>query len=151
MSTNVLRIIPCDPSYVPPARDRKEATAVLRRLLPRAEDIQAIVHDRISFVDAGDNFEAVRCPACKRELDMDWWQKAMGTAGANDFADLNVEVPCCGAKTSLNDLDYHWPAGFARFTLEASEPQLADVLDTQAVAQLETLLGTRVRQVRAHY
>lgn len=61
-----------------------------------------------------------------------------------------IRVPCCGAVTSLSDLDYRWPAGFARFVLEASEPTLAGTLDVLAVTQLEAILGQGcVRSSRA--
>lgn len=119
--------------------------------MPKAEDVQAIVHDDIAFIDQGENFEEVRCPSCKKSLDMDWWQEAMGAAGEKGFADLTVRVPCCRSRTSLNELDYRWPAGFARFVLEASEPELPDVLDKRAVTQLEAVLGQPVRQISARY
>ena len=50
------------------------------------------------------------------------WTEAIHAAAAAGFADLDVRVPCCRSKTSLNDLDYRGPAVFARFVLEATEP-----------------------------
>jgi hypothetical protein len=38
------------------------------------------------------------------------------------FEDLAVRTPCCHTDTTLNELDYDWPAGFARFVLEARNP-----------------------------
>jgi hypothetical protein len=151
MSSSLLRIIPRDPAYVPSASARKQACAILKRLVPEAEDVQAIVHEGIEFVDQGENFEEVRCPSCKKRLDTDWWREAMVAAGDSDFTDLTVRVPCCRSQVSLNDLDYRWPAGFARFVLEASEPALAGVLDDRAVAQIEAVLGQPVRQILTRY
>ena len=119
--------------------------------MPHAEDIQAVVHEDVTFLDLGENFEDVRCPSCKKSVDQNWWREAMDAAGQKGFADLNVRVPCCRSKTSLNDLDYRWPAGFARFVLEVSEPHLAEPLDREALSQVEGVLGQPVRQILARY
>ena len=74
-----------------------------------------------------------------------------GHAGAEPEYGGTPVAPCCGAATSLHDLDYDWPAGFARFVLQAREPALAGWLDDAAVARLEKALGTRVRQIRTRY
>lgn len=146
MSNSWLRIIPRDPMYVPPAAVREQACTVLKSLLPEAEDVQAIVHDGIVFIDPGGNFEEVRCPSCESGLGTDWWQEAIHASERNGFGDLGVVVPCCRSRTSLNELDYRWPAGFARFVLEASEPN-SGFLDARAVVRLEAVLGQPVRQI----
>ena len=110
-----------------------------------------MVHEEPVFVDQGENFDEVRCQSCGQELEMEWWQDAMDSAGENGFAKLAVQVPCCKAKTSLNDLQYRYPAGFARFVLEASEPSLEEFLDRVALAQLEEALQTPLRQTIARY
>lgn len=69
----------------------------------------------------------------------------MDAAYASHFADLTTTTPCCGASGSLNDLHYEWPAGFARFTLEALNPN-AD-LDDQHLLTLESILGCPVRVI----
>lgn len=79
-----------------------------------------------------------------------WWPDAMDRAHGRHFADLAVTVPCCGAATSLNDLRYDWPAGFARFVLEATNPGVPELPDA-ALAELERRLGAPLRVVRAHY
>jgi hypothetical protein len=146
MSNSWLRIIPRDPMYVPPAAVREQACVVLKSLLPEAENVQAIVHDGIVFIDPGGNFEDVRCPLCESCLGTDWWQEAMGASARMASPTLAVVVPCCRSRTSLNELDYRWPAGFARFVLEAREPA-SGFLDAGAVVQLEAVLGRPVRQI----
>lgn len=136
---------------MPPVAIRERAAALLRVLVPNADKIEVIVHDETVFVDQGENFEEVRCSSCEQSLDVGWWQHAMEAAGEASFVDLTIVVPCCGSATSLNELDYRWPAGFARFVLEASEPELRDYLDDTKVAQLEVLLGQPVRQILARY
>ena len=65
------------------------------------------------------------------------------------FATLTVTVPCCGGQVSLNDLRYDWPCGFARFELEAWNPN-RDRLTADELAQLAAALGCEVRQILAH-
>jgi hypothetical protein len=151
MSDCILRIIPRDPGHLPGPAAQGDALALIRILLPTAAEVRAIVHDEIVFVDPGGNLESVACPRCAQQLSLTWWSDAMGIAHALRFSDLVTAVPCCGARLSLNDLDYSWPAGFARFLIEAREPPLRDWLDADAVARIETALATRVRQILARY
>ena len=151
MSEDYLRIIPLEPGQVPAPRARDRALALLRTLLPRAAEVRAILQDQVFFVDQGENLEEIRCPRCRATLGPEWWMTEMDRAGAARFSDLAVVAPCCGAATSLHDLDYDWPAGFARFVLQVREPALAGWLDDAAVARLEKALGARVRQIRTRY
>lgn len=151
MSDDYLRIIPLDPATVPPQRAQEQATALVKKLLPRAREVRTIHQEEVFFVDQGENLEEIRCPRCGATLGPEWWMTEMDRAGAARFSDLAVVVPCCGAATSLHDLDYDWPAGFARFVLQVREPALAGWLDDEAVARIEEALGTRVRQIRTRY
>lgn len=151
MSENFLRIIPLEAGHVPPAGARDKAVALLRTLLPRAAEVRAILQDKLFFVDQGENLEEIRCPRCRATLVPEWWMTEMDRAGAAKFSDLSVVLPCCGAATSLHDLEYDWPAGFARFVLQVREPALAGWLDDAAVARLEKVLGAKIRQIRTRY
>jgi hypothetical protein len=151
VSDDFLRIIPLEPGHVPAPRARDKALALLRSLLPRAAEVRAILQDEVFFVDQGENLEEIRCPRCRATLGPEWWMTEMDRAGGAQFSDLAVVVPCCGAATSLHDLDYDWPAGFARFVLQVREPALAGWLDDTAVARLEKALGAKVRQIRTRY
>ena len=73
----------------------------------------------------------------------------MDVAFQNNFADLNVVMPCCDAGLSLNDLKYVTTAGFARFSLEIHNPE-GDIQDDQ-LQKLEEILGSRLRKIWAHY
>lgn len=151
MSENFLRIIPLEAGHVPAPKARDKALALLRTLLPRAAEVRAILQDHLFFVDQGENLEEIRCPRCNATLVPEWWMTEMDRAGAAKFSDLSVVVPCCGATTSLHDLEYDWPAGFARFVLQVREPALAGWLDDAAVSRLEKVLGAKVRQIRTRY
>ena len=55
----------------------------------------------------------------------------------------------CGAETSLHDLEYDQPAGFARFILEVEDPDGAE--DKVDVEALERIVGCMLRRVVARY
>src|SRR5262252_6620271 len=101
MSMTVLRFVPTDPAWTPGEQAAGGALAAMRELAPNAREVTAVRHDHVSFVDQGENFEAVRCPACGVRLEIEWWQGAMEAAWTSRFADLEVRVPCCAASTSL--------------------------------------------------
>ena len=149
MPDTYLRIIPADPAYVPSALARDRALAVLQRAAPFADDIAAQVSESVRFVDCGANFESVGCPRCGADLG-EWWSEAMELGHGQHFEDLRVTLPCCRTRTSLNELVYSWPAGFARYTLEALNPGVGSLPDT-VVDRIEDALGSAVRVIWAHY
>jgi hypothetical protein len=149
MSDTILRLIPDEPTRVPRASAREAATGVLMRALSQAEDITSQVSDRVRFVDCGDNFESVRCPRCGTDVG-EWWTLAMEVAHEQQFADLRVMTPCCQAVVSLNDLVYGWPVGFARYTLDVLNPGVGS-LPERVHQRLEEVLGSRIREIWAHY
>ena len=151
MSTDVLRLISRDPSYQPDERVLRQAETLLRSLLPDSEQVAGELWGETRFVDPGENFESIHCPSCGVEVHEPWWADAMDVAFANGFTDLAIVLPCCSTLSSLHDLDYRWAAGFARFVLEAAEPNIGEPLGPEAVAALEDVLGTRLRQIRVRY
>lgn len=147
MSSTVIRYIPEDPTYVAEPAASEAARAMLQKALGSPAVVS--ITEGPSFVDPGENLDTVRCPACSDELEMDWWQGQMARAGEGAFATLEVTVPCCGAETSLHDLDYDMPAGFARMVLEVQDPHGdPDAVDLDA---LERTLGCIVRRIEARY
>ncbi|MBK8022455.1 MAG: hypothetical protein IPK19_13765 [Chloroflexi bacterium] len=149
MSDNYLRLIPISPEYIPETLASEEAQRQLSAFVPHADEVKVIITDEIEFVDQGGNFERVVCPLCERELDIGWWQEAMDAAYATRFASLVVDLPCCHNESSLNSLRYEWPAGFARFVLEARNPG-TDLNEAQVHA-LEQILGCALRKIWVHY
>jgi hypothetical protein len=166
MSDNWLILIPADPNYVPDSQSQQRARDLFESFLPNAEEININLTDGIRFVDQGSNFESVSCPKCGTKVDIDWWQRAMNTACgvAPDvdwwdwglvldsdpvFTDLMITIPCCGSDLSLNDLVYYWPAGFARFGLEALYPD--GNLSDEQIALLKQTLDCDLRVIWSHY
>ena len=64
MPDTVLRLIPCDPTYVPSVSARERTQEVVRRAVPYADDLAWQVTRDVRFVDCGGNFETVTCPRC---------------------------------------------------------------------------------------
>ena len=150
MSDDYLRLIPTDPTWRPGAEAAKRAAAALAALAPGADSVEAELYDEVTFIDQGANLDRLSCPACQAELAMDWWSEQMGRAGDAGFTNLAVTNPCCGTRTSLNELTYDWPAGFARAELSVRNPQRG-WLDDAELVQVSAELGHPLKQVMAHY
>lgn len=150
MSDHLLRLIPSDPEWEPDEVALHRAVRVLRALVPDAERVGSAVHGQVVFVDAGDDAERIDCPGCGEQIDGDWWTERMERASAQEYARLAVTTPCCGSRTTLNDLGYVWPAGFARIELRVVNPGRG-WLGEEERRRVEDALGHPVREVRAHY
>lgn len=151
MSEVILRVIPDDPEFVPSEDARSAALRTFASHLGENAETTVKVFDEIAFIDQGGNFESVSCPRCGRQIDTGWWTQAMDTAYESRFSARASRTPCCENAVDLNDLVYVWPAGFARFVLEARSPGLSGDLGAEAVAALEDDLGCPVRQIWARY
>lgn len=146
MSDSWIRLIPTNPTYVPAPAQQEAARRLLATFTPHAQAVTARVYERVAFVDAGANLQRVSCPACRADLH-DWWGGAVSSAAAGQyFDDLTVTTPCCTMRVSLNDLDYDWPVGFARFCLDAMNPNVVDLTADQ-IAAIAAALGHPLRRI----
>jgi uncharacterized protein YbaR (Trm112 family) len=161
MSDDYLKIIPTSPDLVPPKRTHKKALALLESLFPDGEEFQAETYDEVEFIDQGENIEAVICPACKKRLVLDhftegdsiveWWYELSDAMGETAVDAVSTKMPCCGRIVRALDLEFDWPAGFARFELNVMNPNVAENLTESQLRELEQILGCPLRQIRAHY
>jgi hypothetical protein len=135
---------------VPPAEAQAQAVAALRARLPLPSHVEARVFDEVTFVDQGSNFEKVLCPACDEDI-TEHWAEWLDATFAAEFPDLSLTTPCCGRHSNLNALHYIPPAGFARFSLCAMNPNIGGLLAAKDVSVLEDVLGCKLRQVYARY
>jgi hypothetical protein len=148
VSDHSVVFIPTDPRFVPSEKGQAAATALLRSLLSGAEAISSEVDDVVEFRDCGENFETVRCPACLLPIEIDTWQEWMSEDYSDD-AGFRLGVfatPCCGARTTLNELLYDWPQGFSRYALCAVNA--GDAAAPSAAPELEAALGCRLRVIQ---
>lgn len=155
MSDNYLRLIATDPRWQPTTAAARQTVTVVTALMPGADSVEAEFYDEVTFIDQGTNLERILCPRCHTELDSDWWAEEMARAnnselGGSPFSGLEVTTPCCSAGTSLNDLEYEWPAGFARFEIGVLNPQ-RNWLEPHELVSVADALGHSIRQVMAHY
>jgi hypothetical protein len=150
MSVNLLRLVPTDPAWVPDDLHQERGVKALRTLCPIAEETSVATTEDIRFIDAGSNFKTIRCPSCLTEITYSWWQAGMDAAWKSAFKDLHIELPCCGYRTTLNDLDYEWPQGFARWVLTAVSPGRLELSNDELVVMVEAV-GHDLRQIWAHY
>jgi hypothetical protein len=148
MSDNWMIVIPVDPVAVPPKERTKAAFDLLCALRSEAQDAELHISDTPEFFDGGSNFESVFCPFCQTDI-WDWWIKAIDEwwNGTNHRA-LSAEMPCCGRVTTLNELDYVWPQGFACVAITLMNPD--SDLEPAERQQVELALGLPVRVIWRH-
>jgi uncharacterized protein YbaR (Trm112 family) len=161
MSDDYLKIIPASPDHVPPKRTHKQAMTLLESFFPEGEEFQAEIYDTIEFIDQGENIEAVICPTCKNRLEMHhftegdpivaWWYDLAESMEDIDVTSVTTKMPCCGQVARLMDIEFDWPAGFARFELNVMNPNVSDNLTQTQLQELEEILGCPLKQVRVHY
>jgi hypothetical protein len=148
LSNAILRLVPFAPHWQPSNVAADRTLALVRELLPKADDVFAQFYDEVTFFDAGSNWSGVSCPNCEADLD-DWWGEAMDGAAEKRFTDLSITTPCCGARSSLNDLRYGWPCRFGKFALSARNPNVRDTTHEQD-RRIAEALGSEVVKVWAH-
>lgn len=146
MSDDWMRIVPRDPQFAPPPSEVEQAIAdAMRGALGTWDELTFERHDAPVFIDAGSNWEGVRCPSCHADLEETWGDlmDAWNTSGQ-----LVQELPCCAQRTSLNDLDYGSACGFARFAVSVRNP--ARALTDDQCDKIGELFGVQVRVVLRH-
>lgn len=149
MSDNWYILIPQDPQYVPTTSQQSKARQRFRELAPMADEVVVETFRAIRFFDCAANFQAVSCPKCRSELDMDWWMDRMNADYEDGFQLNAYDMPCCAHSATLHDLIYDWPQGFGRFALRARNPGI-DRLNPSQVSEFEQLLGTGLRVIYNH-
>ena len=148
MSDTILKLIPIKPDFIP-AKEKQEQASLFINSIFKGDQIETILNEDVEFVDQGSGFESVSCNYCGANINMEVWQEGMNKAYETQFTDLTFITPCCSKTTSLNDLLYYQPAGFAKFIVSISNPKeniLTDDLD-----ELQKILGTELKIVWAHY
>lgn len=147
MSDYLVKVIPAEPEQVIANEVAGSIIEVLQESI-KADEIEFHTADTPFFVDCGSNLEEIKCPLCGAVLDFGWWGGAMEEAGENEFTDLAVTLPCCGGRSTLHKLEYHFPCGFARaeFVIQNPEKEPSD----GAVKQIEELAGLPVRVIHSH-
>lgn len=150
MHDDLTTFVPSNPRFTPPETRVSDAEILARQLFPDAVAISVIRSAKIRFFDCGGNFEAVYCPGCGNELDLEWWDDTMD----NDVVDGGFQLselvmPCCGRNFTLNDLRYDWAQAFGMFALEIRNANVGS-LPAETVDRFAAVLGAPVRVVYSH-
>lgn len=152
MGDHWLILIPTDPGWVPDAHQAIKAREAIDQLTPaRNGGIETCAPGRVEFVNCGENFESIGCPACGAMLDGEWWKERMSAVydRTGGFGALDVITPCCGYATTLNDLDYNFPQGFASWWISVHYAS-RDWLDDAERMRIEAALSHPVREIRLY-
>ncbi|OBB32470.1 hypothetical protein A5792_01855 [Mycolicibacterium peregrinum] len=155
MSVEWFAVFPTDPQWVP-SQDREDAARAVFEVLMGA-DIEVKVNrpGRVVLEDAGECIETIGCPACgtlvgENPKAMDWWVAQLDRVWTDSggFWPLDVTMPCCGVQTSLDDLVYDAPQGFASWSVAARNPVYA--MGEEMLALVGAALGHPVRWAHRH-
>lgn len=152
MSDHFIALIPADPNAVPPD---DTLDALRDRLAGIAGSNEARVKhfgERLQFIDCGENFARIFCPACGAEADTGWWGQRMDHAWDADhgFHLCEFEMPCCGAKARLDTLGYEDPQGFAHWFVSARNANRGSLTAAETSA-LESVAGIPLKVVYQKY
>ena len=148
MSDNWLIFVPIDPYFQPTEEGISSAVALARTEFADAEEVEAQLHDKPSFVTPGANLESVACPKCNEEI-FEWFMELMDDRYDDGFDSLTISTPCCEQALSANELNFDWQAAFRRFQLDVMNPNVSDASDG-FVSMIEEKLSTPVALVRCH-
>ena len=149
MSDCWINIIPKEPQFVPTQDAQTQALAYMKQIVGRADEVTVQLTKEVRFVDCGENFERATCPACGADVDIEWWKEEMERQFECGYTLEPVELPCCSRKISMAALSYDWPQGYARFSVEAMNPEVPD-LTSEQIRHFEALLGCAVIKVLQH-
>lgn len=152
MSDYYIKIIPTDPYCRVPETVAETVRAYLEDCMV-AMSAEVVVHEAPAFVDCGGYLQKISCPFCGSDLFAEgWWTDAMNAAADSKelFAELEEqELPCCGRRASLNDLQYDYPCGFACTEFALLYPR--ERPRQEHIKELERMLGMQVRVIYARY
>jgi hypothetical protein len=149
ISDNWLILIPTCPSYVPSVEAQDGAVSLLKMIAPESDEIKVELTEHPRLIDCGANLEKIICPRCHAELNIEWWTDWVTKETELSCPLKPSPLPCCGVAESLANLIYHWPQGFARFSLEAMNPNIRD-LPPDAALNFEKVLGCSVLKIWQH-
>ena len=68
MSDNWIKLIPINSSFVPECKSAEEALLTLKLAAPDSDEVNAIFHEKIEYIDPFSNWEGVECPICNTEI-----------------------------------------------------------------------------------
>lgn len=144
MADNIVKLIPINYKFKADTTKIIAARKLLESTL-KYDDIKICMSEYPEFADCGSNFESVLCPVCGVNLNMGWWEEQMDICYEKNFSDLSVILPCCGACSSMNDLDYRMPCGFSRLRIELLNPK--NEITIEIIQQINKIFGIDFKRI----
>jgi hypothetical protein len=150
MGTYSIKVYPSDPAYMPNHEQILAATAILLRV-PTCDSVWSGISiemwPHINLVLGMQMFQEIHCPLCGTSLDFNWWNDAARSQRPwTSYDSMALVTPRCRQPSNFNDLDYQHGAGFARFSMEISNPFDYD-LDSDTLQRLSDAIGCGMRTV----
>ncbi len=150
MSDHFLVVLPFDPQASAPASTQPLRDALAK--MAGTNEVRFKDFGKLQFIDCGENFERILCPACDTELATEWWGQQMDHSWDNETGfDLHAHaLPCCGSPMALDRLNYKPMQGFASWFVSARNPGRGPLTKAE-VTQLEAVAGLKLRAISQAY
>lgn len=150
MSDSFLVVIPADPLAKLP--DTAERVRALLAEIAGTDASRVKDYGKLQFIDCGENFETIRCPACRATIDIPQWHAWMDADWHADegFHLHDHTTPCCGKTLTLDALVYEGSQGFARWCISAKAGNRG-ALKSDEVARLEAIAAMPLRAINQRY
>ena len=152
ISESIAYILPKNENYSPQINEQNIISNFFksRNILNLA--IYYIYNDTIRFYDCGENFENILCPFCGYEIETGWWQEEMCKASETGFNMLKINTPCCNKESSLNEIEYNFPQGFALYAIKIEDFDMDKFpINETLLSGLENITGMKWKIVFSHY
>lgn len=146
-----LTVVPKDPYFVPDPASIEAAVKEIAKLCPTAEGIDPQIFEHVENIHSGAADDGVHCPECDEELN-EWWEEITKQDYSEEtgFHLRRYPVPCCGVEVALNELEYMWEQGFARFAIEVGDPGIEN-FDPEDIEKIEGILKTPLMVVEGYF
>jgi hypothetical protein len=156
VSDSILRLHATDPDFQPDDAAATRARGAADSLFPGADQIDIEIHPRVTLIDCGENLERINCPHCGAAISDEWWAERLDELADGEgweLADVDAPLtaPCCQRDVTLRTLRYHWPVGFARFTVDIWNPEPWPDEPTGPAQAVSQAIGVPMSCLWAHY
>jgi hypothetical protein len=156
VSDSILRIHATDPDFQADDAAATRARDAADSLFPGADQIDIEIYPRVTLIDCGENLERINCPRCGAAISDEWWAERLDELADGEgweLADVDAPLtaPCCQRDVTLRKLRYHWPVGFARFTVDIWNPEPWPDEPTGPAQAISQAIGVPMSGLWAHY
>mgnify|MGYP000441068970 CR=1 FL=1 len=153
MSDTVVSFIPKVCDFLPEQTEINAIEVVASDLFEGCTEISINkAYELPFFIDSGQNHEAIFCPKCDSEIKVEFWQQKMESCWVEQSRGFNFDVfstQCCNEPLCINEFVYVPHQGFARFSVEVTNPKINR--NEEMLAKLRELTKQEFCIVNAYY